>query len=467
MEKNKLFIKQNERQLLLYSQITNDYPWLLTILKKNERITYELVELLPKDKKEFLHTQYRKLLKIASEEWERDTSIEVEDLGENEEDWTKCTLDNRPNRFVFYIKNIRNGTSINVGSECIKKFDFFSEKDRIKLEKEARRMRRLVKLNREIPDIERIINDWEFELEKMPIVIPNNLREPYQDKGHKAKELFEKIPDGKSTDITELKKYLQIGEEYLLNIRNYVSANKDKRFIANKEIEIWLKRKDTTESREALKNILETGMITIFSIHRIREKNFMESLIPDINSVVPDLEIIKADFEREGYIYRLKQQENISLFCKHKIILEEYGGKILGIDTEYNPNIDRVIDFSDVNDEKSYYVIISWIERLVDHIRIKTNYEFNQVIIEIAKGKKKYIIINLDKLANEFKSIGLLSKEKATEAFDKLVADTREYSKLELAERHQPAWISWDRILPSDEEKLKNLKESDFDIFYE
>ncbi|MGI6588957.1 MAG: hypothetical protein ACOX2N_09415 [Peptococcia bacterium] len=463
----RLFIKQNERQLLLYSQIVNDYPWLRDLLEQNEKISNELVKSFSKEKQEFIKTMFQRILKLASEEWERDNSKAVKDLGKDKQNWIKCSLDNRPNRFVFYIKNYRNGISLNVGSECIEKFDLISKKDRIQLQKEAIRTRRLAKLNKIIPNVEEIIKNWDRDLKKQLIIIPSNLSVPYIQVGDKAKELFNKILDEESANVNELNSLLKQQKELLLKIDNYVNEHKDKPFIPNKKVEFWLKNKNTMEAREALENLQKLGKTTIFSIHRIREKEFMELLIPELNLVLKGVKVESADYLREGYVYYLLKQKDIKLFCKHKILLEEYGGKILGEEPDYVPNFPRIIVNSKVYDDLSYSNIIDYVQDSLKNVRIKYNYDHKEILLEVTNDERTYYIIPLQSFGMHFKTIGLLTNKQANEQLSKLIKTAKGYSKLELAKWQKPVWIPWNKILPSDEDKLNNLKENYFDIFYD
>jgi hypothetical protein len=207
------------------------------------------------------------------------------------------------------------------------------------------------------------------------------------------------------------------------------------------------------------------GYLSPFSIYRIREKLLMETLVPKLNEVLPqEMKVEYSDFGSEGYIFNFTRQPLIKLFCSHKVLLTEFGGKILNKNSTYNPNVAAILkECVILNDERSYQAVITKLESVLDNVLVEYNFENKEALIEYLG---QYYIINLVTLINHFKTIGVANEEKTSNRLEKLLKNIRAYSKFELANLGIPSWIPWKKILPQKEEELENLSESKFDIFY-
>jgi hypothetical protein len=111
-------LQMRDRTLLLHSEVIKQFPEILKIIGENVKITDELISSLSHDNKNFFDNVLNQVLKQAISEWKGDPE-KIEDTGPDPSKRKRCSLENNPNRYIFYIVNKLNGTSLNVGSECI------------------------------------------------------------------------------------------------------------------------------------------------------------------------------------------------------------------------------------------------------------------------------------------------------------------------------------------------------------
>lgn len=463
-------ITHRERQLLLYSEAVKECPpWFCELLKNNTMISSTLISSLTSARQRYIRNIYPQVFKLARQEWRRDRTRQVLDLGENKEEHDRCSLDNRRIRWVYHIVNTRNNRDLKIGRICYRNFVAKSPADADKLAKEASRVRALNEIDTIIPGIKRIIDSWYNELDKFPIAIPRKYKDPYDELGRRTEEIFEDILNNKRP-LRELEDCLEQQTVLLKDIKQYVSQHKDDKFIATKNIVRWLRRRKTEEAAVALRDVNNTGKITPLSIHRIREENFMKSLIPELNLCLPEnVTILTADVSKGGYIYRYvinsKTKEEMQLFCRHKDLLLEFGLRVLGEEAN-NSYFDfkKVYDCSTVL-RGSYDYVIHKTEQLAETLRTLYDVEFNEILIERQKNQAKYyVIMELDKFIDMFKASWGLTKKQIGELISPIFQSHKIHSKLDLAKYETPSWLEWDRILPKDEARLMNLCEQDFEL---
>lgn len=101
---NKVLIRKKDRNKLLFSNITENYPWLLKLLQENEKISNLEVANLNEDKQNFIKHLIPNILNEASKEWKPSHEVFVRVLEGNKR--KRCSLCGTPNKYIYYITQL-------------------------------------------------------------------------------------------------------------------------------------------------------------------------------------------------------------------------------------------------------------------------------------------------------------------------------------------------------------------------
>jgi hypothetical protein len=416
-------VRLKDRTLLINSQVIEDYPWLKKLLKENEIISNDDIALLPLEQQNFFQNMLATVIKQAVGEWKADDVYPTEDLGSDKTNWIRCALCHQPNRYIFYISNKLNSNSLNVGSECVKEFGIdlgHKGMSADKLIKEAKKLKRMSDINLQFPGISRLINSWSNKLEEQPIIIPTRFESPYFEIGSKIKMLYEGYVERKLDEgiFEDIKRLLDESNELINAIEQYVKENISKKFVPSKNISDWLRRRGDFETIKMLK---KNGRITWGTAHRIGEPQFVNSIIPDFNQSLKNINIRieGADLDKEGYIITYLDFARIRFFCKHKDFVLDFGGLLFGEELIVPFKAETVIAKSRVLEETSKELIVDRIKEITRgaeaHIR---NYDskFDEITI-YEDLSSKYLVASMTAIVEEFKELALGLGDKTVEDF--------------------------------------------------
>ncbi|WJV19646.1 hypothetical protein QU593_03955 [Rossellomorea marisflavi] len=414
---NKLLIKKKERNKLLYSEITKQYPWLLTLLKENEKISLEDIEKLDRDQRVFIENVLQKLLLEASKEWKPDSDVFVKVLEGKER--IRCSLCGTPNRYIYYIKNKINQQKLNVGGDCVKEFGEIGEwmhKNSTNIIKGQVKVQNLAKINKHIPGVESIISRWSKIIDAQPIYIPTDISKEYLELGLKATQLFEEILDGKGFKerSIELTHIIKISEDYIKDITDYVAKKKSNKFTATREICKFLKR---TKKEYVLDMInKDKGEIKWRTAPRIGEKEFLFLLKEEYNNKILNegYEITGVNLDKEGFNIINRDFDMINFFAKHSNFTLEFGWLLFdqNIDEDFDPL--KLLNLCEVSDEPSLDTIISKIKKNIyrKHIRI-IDYDVAKNSLYLGDAAlNEYLKLNLVEFVSRYKILAFYEEEK-------------------------------------------------------
>lgn len=442
-------ILMRERRLMLDSEVIKDYPRIRIILEENSKINQKLIDSLPQDQRDFFKNVLPFVLKEATNEWKGDVERNFcDDMGPDKHKWKRCSLDNRLNRYIFYIVNNLNGKRLNVGSCCIKRFwDGKVEGKTIKQMMENRnKLKVLSTLEKNYPGITRDLDNWESYIDSFDVIIPYSLETPYLELGKKAKGLIERYLKKSDADLHKLVN--EVGEiicekEGLIDrIKDHVVLVRNNKFAPNKNIRTWLRANSSGTTREALNEIKKCGLITWKSAWRIQEYSFMKSLIFDLNKTINQLgvTIINVDRSREGYILVARRQKNIKLFARHRDLILDCGW-VLFDDEPKSINLENIIKHCSLYEEKSINEVINKLNGIVKNKGIRFGYpDFEQNDIDLFDGKTNtYLLCNLKKVAEEFKGLVLGCKNRQPKDIEQYIYNYKgkRYSKEQLRDLRQ------------------------------
>ncbi len=342
----------------------------------------------------------------------------------------RCSLENQPTRYIYYILNKLNGTSLNVGSECINYFwkGDLAGKTIAQLKKEGKKLKLLSKLNDNIPGIARLIDEWDSLIRECEVILPLEIEEPYLKLKGQAKQLLADYLEEKVDDncFELFKNILAERDNYIQKINQYVQKNLHKRYIPKKTIRTWL---EVGRDHETLNWLKEDGFITWRSARRIKEPIFMGSIVPDLNNKLVEigLKIIEVIPEEQGYVLENLSRIKIQLFSEHeKLIL--YCGWILFNDTPISAfSLENILNECRIHDENSVYKVIEGFNDLIRNKEIvfgPIDYEFNEVVVNERKTGK-YLLVNMKKIAEKFKGLVIGAKDKTIKDLIAYINDFR------------------------------------------
>lgn len=443
----KLRLLRKDHVLLLNSEVTKDYPWFYQLLIDNEQITEEFAKNLPQNQQLFFENILNHVIKQAVSEWVGDENRPCEDMGTDKKNWKQCSLCGQPNRWIFYIINQLNSIRINVGRECVKHFGINVGRGRMTLEqliKNAKRVSRMAKLNEKYPQLSQIIEGWDQYLDKLPIILPAYLEEPYLKYGEEARQLYEDYLDERRDEsvLEEFRIIINNVKPLVKKIDQYIEENANDQYIPTREIGRWLTNKG---DKTTLKMLKEDGRIRWRTAHRIEEPTFMKSIVPKLNQLLSSLglNVEGVDSLQGGYVIQINASPGIRFLCKHKPLILDYGGLLFGQEVDVPLTLNRLVEISRIYDERSLVLIINEISKQIKGTGIALkdySYEFNEIIVVDSQGK--YILANLRDLAEQFKglAIGLNDKNAQDIALYINKIPGKRYSPSEMRNLEIPKW---------------------------
>jgi len=422
-------LKLKERNLLLYSESTKEFPWLHELLQKNKKLAPQNIPI--KYQNEYKNI-IRPLLKQAGEEWKGNDELlnPVEDLGDKR---IKCSLCNTPNRMIHYIKNKINGTKLNVGGDCIKQFVEFEGlqfgKSRSQLISEAKKIRRIAEINDKCNDIGNILEAWDRKIDNYEVMIPNFIREPYLALGEKIKEKYNgyldlKYKENVIDEIVQL--FNQYSRHYIKMIENYENEHKSKTFVVTRAIVRWLEREN---EYQLISELRKTGYLDENTIGKIYETNFIRSMQANIVDLLESLPLLveRFDYEDSQIIINLDMYNgSIWLACPFSKFMRVFGCLLISNGSLVKLTLSNLVKVSTFFGNSS-------VEFLVDFIASefrKNNSEIYFSLHEESFSRNEVDIINIKK------------NEVLTYSLSKFV----EMYKVCVIERMNPDEISRDEI---------------------
>lgn len=303
--KNVKVISQKQRIIILYSETVNSFPKLKALLDKHKSISQQMVEnCIDMDK------ETQKLLKLKKSVFEIYQSAFLEWEAENNYDEGNkiCSLCNRYNRRIFYIKNQKNGIRLNVGSECVKHFEGIKNENGIDIIQLPKRIEREKIFANYINNFDKRILHYEYKLSNSPYLVEfssyNSAVKTIKD----IKKIRSEYIDGKRTrtcfnDISELFKKIDIIFDKI-NFHNH--ELKGNNFACSKEIVRWIEQtKKEKIKEEIIRRIrINNSIIGQNTINEISYLPFVKAHLDEYKKVLKET-FIDIRIDNQGGITRL------------------------------------------------------------------------------------------------------------------------------------------------------------------
>lgn len=434
--------------LLKNSEAINAEPRLKALLEEHEEITEHLIHSMDQDMQNIFKYMVPKLIELAQDEWKAEEYPD-EDRGDDKEDWVKCSLCGTKNKIVYYIHNTQNGNSLNVGSHCITKFDILENQGINHKEYQRRRIRylRINKLNKHIPGIESIVDNWNNDLDSCELILPYSFEKPYlemRDRIRKSFDIFIKEtcpPDEETKIIEDIQEILDQKNQWLKEVDSYLEKYKHHKLAPRNAIRIWLKNQsDASIITDWLK---EDGLIKQRTAHRITEPNFMNMIAEEFKRFASELsyEISgwEPDPDSKGYIIYCAPIKSAALLCSHSGLIKKFGSVIFGGEKR-SPKLHELFSLCKVANENSYYKISEALTRRLrkDVSFYNENYQFNEIIFrENATGQ--YVILELREFIQKYILVAYECSNEPLEAVSNyiLLPSRKRYSRADINEHEK------------------------------
>ncbi|AWV34933.1 hypothetical protein [Paenibacillus odorifer] len=401
-------INKKQRNLLINSSVTGQFPWLINLLKAHEKIELEDVE--EAFKSDFINV-VPFVLKHASEEWKGNEELlhPVEDLGSRR---IQCALCGTKNKVIFYIKNKVNGIKLNVGSDCINDFvDFEKEqygKTRSQLIAGARKVRRMADANKHFEGIDQIIETWESRPDTYEVLIPNSIRRPYLLLLEQIKEKYEGYLNLKYNESTFDEIRFMFAEYFNLRTQmsEYESTWKEDKFVVTKSIVSWLKRNSANTLVELLR---ETGMVTKHSIEHLYEKGFIKRIEKEIINLLQTLEldIEGVDYENEQFVMSLNVYAGgIWISCPFKKVVEYFGAALFNEKPKAALTLKNLLKISDIYKNTSKEIVVQIIDDRFNQLERSLRFRMDDRSLNLNEldivdiTKNRVLVYNLNSFLN-------------------------------------------------------------------
>lgn len=400
------FLDQKSHVLLSRSEIIKDYPEVFALLDTKDRITYGDIELVSADVDRFLKYDLDNVLTAASGEWQR-TSEPPEDRGLDKDLWARCMLCGTPNRYIYFIRNRRNGNELNVGSECIEHFgiDPRTAKEDALLRRKARETKLKSDLNKLHPGAVRIIESLDADLDEFPLLIPDKLAQKYREFVADFGAVYRRYLEGKTEPQTVVD-WLPYREQRLAEVEQYVQDNKDLPLVVTRELCATLMR----SGKVSVVRSLGSGFIDGRNVHELDVPDVMQQVAPMLDGFLrPNkMSVVRVDEKARAYVVSV-QGIALDWYCPHTQLLTVYGRMVFGEVSARPVSLPQLIKLSSIRDERSISTLLDMVNKAARQsaVRIVTHdSEYGEVLLQLG-GEDKYTLVKLPSFLNEFKDVAV------------------------------------------------------------
>ena len=343
----------------------------------------------------------KKILKQnISSEWCAERVIERDDKKK-----VHCSLCNTPNKYLFYIRNKKNGTLLNVGSKCITKFpdiDGLQEKSKeLKVILKNREIaKRVLEFNKYFENTLDYINAVEEEFNNLPILIPKDKYELIEKLIGQIRHIYtDYTQKGKCRDHEDPFQAFSLKVEALkINMKfanDFVEEHHQDLYICKRTEINWM----LENNRRPLLKIAENdGHYNIDTIKLINSPRFIKDNFDTFVSKGSStfFEIKKYDQEQRVIYLETKQIYNppIALYIDSDIFMKEIGGKCI-IKEDYFYDDDELVRVGNVilnnSNCESITSVISGLTRTYGCAFLNDEYSDCFYLFRIADGAIRFL----------------------------------------------------------------------------
>lgn len=318
----------------------------------------------------------KSLMEITNKEW----FIERDD-NEDPTQKTKCGLCNRPNKYIFYIRNRLNGNLLNVGSKCMTNFPeiegYTEYKKRIaQIQKGQKIVQRRNEFYSKFPDYEILISNAEKYFSHLPILLPYNIYKNLDEVIKRMRIISSKyINDGKkpfdsNKDSFELFDLAVVQFNKLKSDADvFVNNNENTLFICKREEIDWLV---SNNKFDLLKQIAENnGIYTLNTLQQMCSVNFVKNNLNKFNDKNLS-ELVKMENLNESNIIfsfnKFGYEPPLTFSVKISDFMQNIGANCI-INNNYSYSSDEILELSTIdNTYNNLSSILGYTYNMIDSL---------------------------------------------------------------------------------------------------
>lgn len=427
-------ICDKDYNLLVNCEVTKFHPELLEVITKYPKIELEELEVKSIDEYNFFKNVFSRVRSEAISEWKGALEQDIKLVEKSKK--IRCDICGTKIIKVCTIRNEKNGKKLNIGTECNKRFKFFNDKDVELYLKKQQEIRKINKINTNIPNLIKIMSDWKRFLDNEELYIIEKVSSEYLDVGEKIKKIYMEYTKNnvsqkrEDTIIVEINELIQRGMILKEDIKKYIKNNKNNLLCPTKRMIESLKY---TNCKEIGVEWLEKDeIIKLRTLYRFRDVNFANKVVHIFNKelnvygakIIETTRISKSNL---GYNIVF----NINRYCKfyyeYDYMCKLFGASITN--EEENIEIFNKEDFIRTGlliDEESIEYGLNLIENKLKYKNIEFveyYHRFEEAIWRVFKNDsdkaKYYYKTNVDKIKIALKELMLsLNKYSDKEVFE-------------------------------------------------
>lgn len=409
----------SQRNLLLKSDILKDYPKLKAFLQTTPDMDSSELHTLDKEVRNLFNSGiFNAISNKAPQEWEVDKDRTLESAKELK-NITRCQICNTKIKNICYIKNKINNNRLIVGSTCVTCFGILDKRDLDKILRERETIKRRAEINKSINNIEKTFQELDLFIEKSPIIIKNRVINKFAALKNEAVDLHKRYIDSNLESYEKIRIINRI-KDILPKIRvekskiiEYIDKNKANKFVVTKGM-----YRSVGYDDRCIPDLEEDGFVSEKNIFRIKDVEFIKSVITDFNKYLADynMRIIRAyEFARDIY-YQIDigNQGQAIVDYKYSDFAFSYGSLVFGEEPLDDISIENIFKNSKIRSEKTITTILNSIEEIIVKRNFEledVNKEFNEIIIKNCNNDK-YILLNFSETIERFKELAIVSNKK-------------------------------------------------------
>ncbi len=291
----------------------------------------------------------------------------------------RCGLCNTPNKYLYYIRNRKNNTLLNVGSHCITKFPgiegYIEQKKQLsQIHKGHQIIKRRNEFYDHFPDYEDFISDAEKYFSTLPILLPYELYTNLQNTIERMRLIATKyVNEGKKPYNSQYDSFalFQLAINTFAKLKTssdiYISENMDKLLVCKRpEIDWMISENKTTLLQQISEN---GGLYTLNTLKNMYSfsfvKGYLELILSRNNSDLMRFEKITEgsivfSFNKFGY------QPPIS-FAIHLKNFMQYIGADCIINDSFGYGSKEILSISNIiNSKRNLLSIIEYIDNMMN-----------------------------------------------------------------------------------------------------
>lgn len=351
----------------------------------------------------------------------------------------RCGLCNTPNKYLYYIKNRKNGVVLNVGSHCITRFPgiegYIKQKEQLnQIYKGHKIVARRSEFYNRFPDVEQFISDADKYFTTLPILLPYGLYIKLKNTISRMRLIYTKyVNEGRKPFQSEMNSFdlfqLAIEQYNILKIESdtHVSENINNPLACKRREIDWLiiNGKDSLlESISKDNGIYTIGTLKLMASSKIAEE-YKDKIINANQSSLFKIEKINENsisltFSKQGY------HPSISLSIKLSDFMFNIGAMcIVGSDFKYgNKEIVAIANIS--NSRQNLMSIINYTYNMMTKFNCCfLNDDTTDTLLLYRKGDKAIRNIIQHKFLNTYCKYLVLSDGDINEYLFSIIKGTR------------------------------------------